>query len=87
MNVALGGGLGQDAAESEVGGIRFDGEGEFGLEVLQDGSGGEGLLQLSKGSLRFGRPGKFHSLAIEGTERGGQRRVVQDELVIEISET
>ena len=87
MKVAVGVGLGQDAAEGEVGGIRLDGEGEFGLEVLEDGSGGEGLLQLSKGGLRFGRPGKFYNLATEGSKRGSQRRVVKDELAIEISET
>ena len=48
MEVALGGGLGQDAAESKVGGIRPDAEGEFWLEMLEDGGRCEGLLQLPK---------------------------------------
>ena len=62
--------MGQDAAECEVGGIRFDAEGEFWLEMLEDGGRCEGLLQLPEGRTCFVRPGKLYSLATKSSERG-----------------
>ena len=70
MEVALGGGLGQDAAEGEVGGIRFDAKGEFRLEVLEDGGRCEGPLQLPESCTCLFRPGKLDSLATESSEGG-----------------
>ena len=43
MQVTDRGGMGQDASEGEVRGIRLDGEGEFRLEVLEDWGRCEGL--------------------------------------------
>ena len=76
--------LGKDAAQSEVGRIRFDGEGELGLKVLEDGSGSEGGLELAEGSRCLCRPGKFDSLPGQSSERSSQGRVVKNELAIEI---
>ena len=66
----MGGGLGRDAAEGEVGGIRFDAKVEFRLEVLKDGGTCEGLLQLPERCTGLFRPGKIYSLATESSERG-----------------
>ena len=66
----MGGCLGQDAAECEVGGICFDAKGEFGLKMLEDGSRCEGLLQLPEGCTCFVRLGKLYSFATESSERG-----------------
>ena len=46
MKVSKRRGLRQDAAEGEVKGICLDGEGQFRLEVGEDGGRGEGLLEV-----------------------------------------
>ena len=64
MEVALRGGLRQDAAECVVRGVGFDGEGGIGLEVLEEGSGCESKLQLAERSTCLLYPGNlFGSLA------------------------
>ena len=59
MEVALRGGLGQDAAECVVRGIGFDGEREIWLEVLEEGSGCESKLQLTERITCLLCPGKL----------------------------
>ena len=59
MEGAVRGGLGLDAAEGVVRGIGFDGEGEIGLEVLEEGSGCKSKLQLAKRSTCLLCPGKI----------------------------
>ena len=78
--------LREDAAQGEVGRIGFDREGELRLEVLEDGSGGEGGLELAEGSLCLCRPGKFDSLPSQSRKRSSEGRVVKNEFAIEIGE-
>ena len=78
--------LREDAAQGEVGRICFDGEGGLGLKMLEDGSGGEGGLELAEGSLCLCRPGKFDSLPSQSRKRSSEGRVVKNEFAIEICE-
>ena len=50
MELPISGRLGQDTTEGEIGGIGFDGQGEFRLEVLEDGRRSEGRLELTESS-------------------------------------
>ena len=85
VHVAFWGGLGQDAADGEVGGVRLDGDGQVGLEVFEDGSGGEGLLQLLEGCTGLLCPGEL-ALGFAGKigEGGCQNRVTINKLSTEI---
>ena len=44
----MGGGLGQNAAQGEVGRVCLECEGQLGLKVVEDGGRGEGELELPK---------------------------------------
>ena len=63
VELPISGSLGQDAAEGEIGGIGFDGQGEFRLEVLEDGRRSEGRLELTEGCTCFVKPGKLNNLS------------------------
>ena len=65
----LGGGLGQNAAQGEVGRVCLEGEGQLGFKVVKDGSSGEGLLQLVEGCICCSRPGKLDILTAKGSQR------------------
>ena len=70
MEVALRGGLGQDAAECVVRGVGFDGEGKIWLEVLEEGRKCESNLQLAERITGLLCPGKLPcSLACQINER------------------
>ena len=79
--------LGQDAAEGEIGGIGFDGQGELRLEVLEDGRRSEGGLELSKGCICLFRLGKLNSLASHSSKRGSECRIVQNKFSVKICKT
>ena len=53
MQVAVGAGLGQDAAKGEVGGVGLDGDWQVRLEMAKDRSRCEGLLQLPESLACF----------------------------------
>ena len=55
MQVAFGGGLGQNTPDGEVGGVCLHGDGKVRLEVVEDWSCRESCLQLLEGFL--GLPG------------------------------
>ena len=82
VQVPVGYGLRQDAAQGKVGGVCFDCQGLGGLEVFHNGSCCEGLLQSSKGLLCLRRLGKFGCFASKGGERGSEGRVVVDEIPV-----
>ena len=70
MEVALRGGLGQDAAEGVVRGVGFDGEGKIWLEMLEEGSRCESNLQLAERITGLLCRGKLPcSLACQISER------------------
>ena len=69
MELPISGRLGQDAAEGEIGGIGFDGQGEFRLEVLEDGRKSEGRLELMESCTCLVRPGKLNSLSSQSSKR------------------
>ena len=79
--------LGQDAAEGEIGGIGFYGQGELRLEVLKDGRRSEGGLELAKGCICLLRPGKFNSLASHSSKRGGECRIMKNKFSVKICKT
>ena len=70
------GGLRKDTTQGEVGCVCFNGDGELELVVLEDGSGGEGLLELPECSICCWRLGKPDPLASERSERSSERGVV-----------
>ena len=85
MEVALRGGLGQDATECVVGGVGFDGQGEIWLEVLEEGSRCESKLKLAERGTCLLCPGKLScSLACQISKRGGEGRVTKNKLSIKI---
>ena len=49
MQVAFGGGLGQNTPDGEVGGVCLHGDGKVRLEVGEDRSSREGSLELFEG--------------------------------------
>ena len=59
MQVAFGGGLGQNTTDGEVGGVRLHGDGEVRLEVVEDWSCCEGCLQLCEGIPSLLGPGEL----------------------------
>ena len=79
--------LGQDAAEGEIGGIGFDGQGELRLEVLEDGRRSEGGQELAKGCTCLLRPGKFNSLAIQSSKRGSECGIMKNKFYVKICKT
>ena len=76
--------LGQDAAEGEIGGIGFDGQGEFRLEVLEDGRRSEGRLELTESCTCPVRPSKLNSLSIQSSKRRSESRIVKNEFSVKI---
>ena len=87
MELPISGRLGQDAADGEIGGIGFDGQGELRLEVLEDGSKSEGRLELPKSYTCLVRPGKLNNLASVSSKRGSESRIVKNEFFVKISKT
>ena len=79
MELPISGRLGQDAADGEIGGIGFDGQGELRLEVLEDGSRSEGKLELTEGCTCLVRPGKLNNLASQSSKRDSESRIVKNE--------
>ena len=63
----MGGGLGQNAAQSEVGRVCLEYEGQLGLKVVEDRGRGEGLLQMAEGCICCCRLGKLYRLTAEGS--------------------
>ena len=57
MELPISGRLGQDAAEGKIGGIGFDGQREFRLELLEDGRRSEGRQELTESCTCLVRPG------------------------------
>ena len=70
VQVASEGRLREDTSEIEVGGVSFNGEGQVGIKVQQDGSRGKGVLESTESSLCRHRPGEFDRLACEGGKGG-----------------
>ena len=52
MQVTGGAGLGKDAPQGKVRGVRLNSQVQIWLKVVQDWSGREGLLQLMEGCTR-----------------------------------
>ena len=86
MKSAMRGGLGKNAPEGVVRGVRLDGQGYVRLEMLEDGSGREGLLEGAEGCIRLAGRDELDPLAGEKGEGCSQRRIVEDELAVEIGE-
>jgi len=69
--------LGQHCSHTGGGGIHFHNKWELGIWMGEDGSSGEGLLELLEGGLSFGVPrqrdlGFWRSMEMRGAEwRGG----------------
>ena len=84
MELPISGRLGQDAAEGEIGGIGFDGQGEFKLEVLEDGSKSEGRVELTKSCTCLVRPSKLNNLASQSSKRCSESRIVKNEFFAKI---
>ena len=87
MQVASSRWLRDDAAESEVRGVCLDGEGQIRLEVLQNWRCCEGLLEATKSCTGRRTLGKLDFLACKSSQGGCQRRVVANELLVEVGET
>ena len=68
MKCAIRRGLGENAPESVVGGVRLDGQREVRLEVAEDWSESEGLLEGTEGCVRLAGPDELDPLAGEGGE-------------------
>ena len=76
VEVTSRGRLRQGAAQGEVRGIGLDGEGEIQLEVLQNRSCSEGLLQSAEGCIRLQEPTELDCFAGKGGEGGCEGGVV-----------
>ena len=87
MELPISGRLGQDAAEGEIGGIDFDGQGEFRLEVLEDGRKSEGRLELTESCTCLVKPGKLNSLSSQSSKRRSEIRIVKNEFSLKICKT
>ena len=84
VELPISGRLGQDAAEGEIGGIGFDGQGEFRLE---DGCRSEGRLELTESCTCLVRLGKLNTLSSQSSKRRSESRIVKNEFIVEISKT
>ena len=87
MELPIRGRLGQDAAEGEIGDIGFDGQGEFRLEVLEDGRRSEGRLELTESCTCLVRPGKLDNLSSQSSKRRSESRLVKNEFFVKICKT
>ena len=87
MELPISGRLGQDATEGEIGGIGFDGQGEFRLEVLEDGRRSEGRLELTESCTCLARPGKLNSLASQSRKRRSESRIVKNAFYVKLCKT
>ena len=87
MELPFSGRLGQDAAEGEIGGIGFDGQGEFKLEVLEDGRRSEGRLELTESCTSLVRPGKLNTLSSQSSKRRSESRIVKNEFSLKNCKT
>ena len=85
MKGAIRGGLGQNAAQREVGSINLDGKGKFSLKKLKDWRKSEGMLKRLEGRLRLVGPSKLDTFSSEGCEGGSERGVVENEFPVEVS--
>ena len=86
MKCAIRRGLGENSPESVVGGVCLDGQREIRLEMVEDGSRSEGLLEGAEGCIRLAGPDELDPFASEGGEGGGEKGVVEDELAVEVGE-
>ena len=86
MQVASGGRLRQDTSQSEVGGVSFDGQGQVGIEMQQDGGRGKGVLQSTESRLCRYRLGEFDCLACQGGKGECQGGIAIDKLSVEVGE-
>ena len=84
MQRAIQGGLGENAPESEVGGVRLDGKGQIWLKVLQNGCRCERLLQCPKGLVCLVGLGGLHAFASERGKWGSEGGIVQDDFFVEV---
>ena len=66
----------KDTTQGEVGCVCFNSDGELRLIVLEDGGGGEGLLQLPKRRSCCWRSGKLDPFPSERGERSSEGGVV-----------
>ena len=82
VELPISGRLGQDADEGEIGDIGFDGQGEFRLEVLEDGRRSEGRLELTDSCTCLVRPRKLNTLSSQSSKRRSESRIVKNEFSV-----
>ena len=69
-------------AEGEIGGIGFDGQGEFRLEMLEDGRKSEGRQELTESCTCLVKPGELNTLPSQSSKRRSESRIVKNELSV-----
>ena len=76
--------MGENAPESEVGGVRLDGEWQIWLKVLQNWGRCERLLKCPKGLVCLAGACELHAFSSEGGKWDSEGGVVQYEFSLEI---